>query len=186
MINDLANLFKTKDISAYEHSLRVAKLSLNFSTFLNKNYDYNVDTYLIYQCGLLHDIGKMFLDKDILYSNRKLSNTEFEYIKKHTILGYDYVKNNSSDISNKILMVIKYHHLGVDNTGYPVKEDILTHDDRLYVNIITICDIYDALINKRSYKNSLTIEETFEIMDNMSNKLDTYLYNKFKTMILSV
>lgn len=188
MINNLITLLKDRDYETYIHSCRVANLSVYFSLYLLKTSNYKIYLTLIYESSLLHDFGKLFLDKDILHSTKKLSNTEFEHIKLHPIYGYDFIKSAYPKMPTTILNVIKYHHLGCDKSGYPVLDPILDNIpsfDILYINIITICDVYDALINKRTYKESLSIKETFMIMDKMSNKFDEDLYANFKNMILS-
>lgn len=169
------------DETTYMHSIRVAKLSVGFAEFLNNELSYGIDVKMLYQSGLVHDIGKIFIPKEILCSPNKLSNEEFEIMKNHSTNGYEYVMSICPNVSRIILNCIKYHHLGVDHTGYPILEDVLTEEEKLYVNIITICDVYDALSSNRPYKKGFSLDKTFEIMDSMS-KFDDILYKKFKEL----
>lgn len=100
--------------------------------------------------GLYHDIGKSQLNPDILYSHSRLSQEEKEHIRMHPKLGYDILK--SAGVDATICDIALHHHESYNGSGYPhnlkfFKTDMLTQ-------IIHLCDVYDAMCAKRSYKDA--------------------------------
>ncbi len=103
------------------------------------------------QAALLHDIGKIFIPPEILNKNNGLTQGERSIIELHDALGVELLKN--TQLSPKILTLIGAHH------NHDGKED-----NSALTQILKISDIYSALKENRSYKNSLNDDETFEIL----------------------
>lgn len=162
------------DYYTHTHSLNVTVLTLALGKKLNLEKKDLEDLGL---SALLHDIGKSKIDKRILNKKSALSPREFEIMKKHALYGYSYALKIGID-KKSILAGIKSHHEKIDGTGYP---DGLKGDEiHLFSKIIGICDIFDALISKRAYKNPLSIYETLLLIKTqMKNKLDMNLFNHF-------
>lgn len=99
--------------------------------------------------ALLHDVGKLQVPKRILEKKEKLTEEEYELIKKHTEYGYELLKEQTL-LTSKIRMGVYMHHENVDGTGYPL--GITGKEIYLFAKIIHIADVYDALVSKRSYK----------------------------------
>lgn len=139
-----------KDVSdyTYSHSLNVSLLCNMFSRWLNFSEEETEDLTV---AGFLHDIGKLRIDRNILNKKGKLTDEEFEEIKKHPRLGYEIIKdlNISEEIKESVLM----HHEKINGTGYPsgLKGDQIGK----YAKIVSICDIYDAMTSKRVYRDRL-------------------------------
>jgi putative nucleotidyltransferase with HDIG domain len=87
----------SKDDYTYKHSVQVGMISYFIAKWLGKN---DKDAYIIGKAGYLHDIGKSKIDSEILQKPSKLTDGEYDLIKKHTLFGYDII-NNSMD--NKII-----------------------------------------------------------------------------------
>lgn len=102
--------------------------------------------------GLLFDVGKLQVDKELIDSNRKLSDEEYQVVQNHVQLGLDAVKK--SGLMNKdALEMIEYHHERHDGSGYPrgLKGDQIP----IFARIAAIVDCYDAITSHRSYAKAL-------------------------------
>ena len=109
----------------------------------------------------LHDIGKICVDEKILNKPGKLTKEEFEIIKTHTTLGAEMLTSLPEYKSEKIVRiaaeVCRWHHERYDGKGYP---DGLSGDDiPISAQVVSVADVYDALVSKRAYKEPFTHEE---------------------------
>lgn len=129
-----------------EHCIRVAMAMGCVYKGLGKD-SMKVEDAII--AGLLHDLGKVDVVKEILNAPRKLTDEEFAKVKKHPVMSLDRLKGKlqSAEIKNAIL----FHHINADGTGYPSIEDI---DVKLsdMQKVLHIVDIVDARLHKRVYK----------------------------------
>ncbi|GAU79640.1 HD-GYP domain-containing protein [Fusibacter sp. 3D3] len=108
----------------------------------------------IYWAGLIHDIGKIHIDKELLNKPAKLNAEEYEIIKRHTNHGYEMTKN--SEALKEIATIIRYHHEKFDGTGYP--DGIKGNDIPLASQIIAVADAWDVMRSDRTYRKALTLE----------------------------
>ncbi|MCT4593709.1 MAG: HD-GYP domain-containing protein [Anaeromicrobium sp.] len=131
--------------------------------------------------AILHDIGKMLIDPKVLNKPGKLTKDEYEYIKSHSKLGYEIVKNNKN-ISEASAKIILTHHERFDGEGYPFK---LKGDEiREYARIVAICDVYDALTSDRAYKSKEFPHVVVEYLISMGyHQFDYELVKEFITHI---
>jgi HD-GYP domain-containing protein (c-di-GMP phosphodiesterase class II) len=132
--------------------------------------------------GMLHDLGKVNIDKDIINKNEKLSHEEYEKIKNHAHEGYE-VAQTIGVKDEQILAAIKFHHEKLDGSGYPLglKGVAVPY----FARIISICDIFDALTTKRSYKEAMKTFDALKIMkNNMADEIDTKLLADFIKIFL--
>lgn len=135
-----------RDDYTFNHSLNVCMLS----TMIGKWLGYSkVELKQLSMSGLFHDIGKLKISDDIINKPGKLTEEEFEIIKKHPIYGYDYIKETIG-ISNNVALGVLQHHEREDGKGYPygLKKDKI-HE---FAKIIAVCDIYDAMTSDRVYR----------------------------------
>ena len=136
------------------------------------------------QCAYLHDIGKIFIPAEILQKNGTLTEEEYNIMKTHTTKGAQLCESISG--LNKFAKAVCYHHENSDGSGYPKGITNIP----IEAEIVKIADIYDALINKRQYKEKIEITKALEILKvtlidkNLANKdvfcalLDVILENK--------
>jgi len=110
------------------------------------------------QCAYLHDIGKIFIPPEILQKNGQLTPEEYAVMKTHTTKGAVFCE--SVPELKKYSKAVCYHHENRDGSGYPkgIKEIPMEAE------IIKIADIYDALINKRQYKEKIEISKAIMIL----------------------
>jgi len=116
----------------------------------------------------LHDVGKIAIDDSILRKPCKLTDEEFEKMKKHTILGGEIIKKIQSktgenDFLNYASIFSVYHHEKWDGSGYPY--GICGKNIPLQARIMAIIDVYDALISERPYKKPFSHEEAIKIIN---------------------
>ncbi|HEY5555702.1 HD-GYP domain-containing protein [Acetobacterium sp.] len=178
--NMMVNMVDLKvfDDYTYYHSVNVAVLSIVLGTALG------LDKTELCNLGfgaLLHDIGKVFIDKDILNKRGPLTDDEFKQMKKHPSLGYDYlIKEFGGSLSSQL--GILDHHEKFRGDGYP--NDIKGEDISLFGRIISIADVYDALASDRPYRKALIPSEAIEyIMGATYTFFDPELVKVFITKI---
>ncbi|MGE6517558.1 HD-GYP domain-containing protein [Lysinibacillus sphaericus] len=163
----LAISSEIRDIGIVEHLLRVQKLTEKLVLALNEERKNSlpveyIDKIIYY--SILHDIGKSGIPESVLYKPGPLTFYERKIIEMHPLIGIE-VLHKISDVMNYNLFenmeiasnIIKYHHEKWDGTGYP--EGLKGEAIPLEARIIAIVDVYDALVSKRSYKESWSKEE---------------------------
>ncbi len=112
--------------------------------------------------ALLHDIGKTRVPLDIINKPDKLTEEEFAVVKKHPELGVEIIKGLNYDFNPDSFRVILEHHERYDGTGYPSgKKD---KEISMQSYIAGVCDVYDALTTKRSYKDALPFSKAVQII----------------------
>lgn len=134
----------------------------------------------LYWAALMHDIGKIIIPISILNKTEKLTDSEFEIIKKHPQIGYEILSKNETlqDISKYVLS----HHERWDGRGYPNK--LIGEEIPLLSQIISVADCWHAMTSERPYQNKLSEEEA--IKDLIKNKgtqfspkiVDIFIENK--------
>lgn len=145
------------------HSTDVAKKA----EFMAHYYGFGSEKAIrFYFAGAMHDIGKLIVPNDILEKPGKLTFNEFEEMKNHAAATY-YILSQMKEVSD-ILEWASRHHEKLNGTGYPrgLEAKDLTFEDRLMACI----DIYQALTEKRPYKEGLSHEKSISIMMDMVEK----------------
>lgn len=151
-MNVLVRAIEANDPYTSGHSLRVSAYSEAIAMQLGLPQS-KVD--VIKSAALLHDIGKIGIDKNILNKTGKLENDEFETIKSHPEIGATII----ADLSYLANMadIIRHHHERNDGKGYP---DGLSYSSiPLETSILTIADSFDAMTTNRPYRHSLSLED---------------------------
>lgn len=184
IINDLMNkdnilvnlsLIKCVDEYTFSHSINVCIYALIVG--ISKGYE--KDKLMELGVGaILHDIGKMFVDPNILNKPSRLNEEEYEHIKSHAKLGYDLVMKNK-DISEASAQIILTHHERFDGGGYPLK--IAGSKIQEYSRIVAICDVFDALTSDRVYRNKELPHKAVEYLISMGHH--QFDYNLVKEFI---
>ena len=178
--NTIASYIKIIEFDYYTHTH-----SLNVSIYtLCLGERLGLDKELLKHLGqaaLLHDLGKSKINKNIINKNSQLANDEFEQMKTHPALGFDIA--SSIGIKNKdILDGIRHHHEKLNGRGYP---DHLKGDEiSLFPRIIGVCDIFDALTTRRSYKAAMKSYDALMLMRaHMSTHIDMDILSNFIKML---
>lgn len=216
IVSDISKLC-TLDLMEYRNSVYMIYLTCNFMVLLGHKevylplHSYNVaswcteigmdlglSSYELHRltcAGLLHDIGKLMIDFDILNKPDSLDEEEYEIVKKHPLYSYEMLKNvfNDSDLSSEIPYIIKYHHERYDGQGYP--DGLKENEVPIESYIIGICDAVDAMLSERPYKEPLPLNNVItelyrnkgkqfhpELVDIMVEKLGTIRRDNLKKL----
>ena len=145
------------NIRLIKHSVKVAIFSYFMAKKINLTKEQRRN---VFWAALLHDIGKIRLDQEILYKKEKLTERELDHIKTHVELGVGLLRKYR--IPENIVMIVEQHHEHDDGTGYPkgLKENEILIEAR----ILRCVDVYDALTSNRSYRKRYSCEKAREIM----------------------
>lgn len=166
------------DYYTHTHSLNVSIYSLCLGAELGLLDD---ELTSLGRAALLHDLGKSKIEYELLNKCGKLSNDEFQEMKMHPLFGYDIAINIGID-NEEILDGIRHHHEQLDGGGYP--DGLKAYEITLFPRIITICDIFDALTTRRSYKPSMSSFKTLQLMKReMTTRLDMQILDTFIKML---
>ncbi len=117
--------------------------------------------------ALLHDIGKIMIDDQILQKPTNLTINEFDEVKKHTVYGYEILKN-LSDVNSTAHIIALSHHERKDGSGYPY--NLKNNEIPMPARIVAIADVYDALTTNRIYRKRMLPHEVVDYMCSLSNK----------------
>ena len=151
------DMLDTLDVFTRKHSENVAALTCRLCEYLHCDKGF---TEYCTICAYLHDIGKLFIPPSILQKPAKLTDEEFEVMKKHTTLGYEMCMKDLK--LRPYAAGPLYHHEALNGTGYPQG---LTKNKIPYEGqIIRVADEYDAIVSKRQYKTHIGISDTLKIL----------------------
>lgn len=172
----LINLMDIKSFDDYTftHNINVTTISLFIGESLGMSKD---DLNELGMGCLLHDIGKINISKDILNKNGKLTEKEFEEIKRHPENGFNLVKK-SKNISDRSKRIILEHHEKFDGRGYPKK--LKGESISYFGRICAIADVYDALTTDRPYRVAMQPYDAIKVLiGGIDNQFDPHILNSF-------
>lgn len=162
-IRTLAATIDAKDPYTHGHSERVSRMAVQ----LAKKLDFSEQEieYLEY-AAVLHDIGKIGIEDNILGKKEKLTDQEYEKIKEHPIIGANIIQ--SIEFLQKCSKAVLYHHERFDGFGYPhgLKGEEIPKAARL----LAVVDAYDAMNSNRPYRKRLSQRDILEELNNESGK----------------
>jgi HD-GYP domain-containing protein (c-di-GMP phosphodiesterase class II) len=174
---ELADLvsIKKKDLTTFLHLLNVSIICM----FVSSKFGYSQEDVLdLGIAGLFHDIGKLAISRRILKKPTQLSEDEFYKMKHHTTQGAEILVKYTNAVGKLPAVVAFEHHLRYDMKGYPR----LSHPRKPHTAsmIISMCDVYDALAQRRSYKKDFPPKKIFDIMmDGKGTSFDPVLIEAF-------
>lgn len=155
----LLNVLLEYDEDTYRHSVNVANFAVTVGIYIGLTIE---ELHNVAIGALLHDIGKSELPTDIIQKNGKLTDTEYRLVKQHPRIGY-LLANISGVNNSSVKQIIYQHHENYDGTGYP--RNLYGKNSFRLARLIHICDVYEALCAKRSYKEALPRRAVKQIME---------------------
>lgn len=166
-------LVETKDRYTGEHSSRVSK----FSCYIAQNLGWSQEKIeQLKNIALLHDIGKIGVNEEILNKPEKLTDEEYEQMKKHTTIGSEILKDLT--LIPNIALGAKYHHERYDGKGYP--EGLKGEEIPIEARIICVADSFDAMAFKRIYRPKCDLEYIkSELIKGKGTQFDPQLIDVF-------
>ena len=170
------NQLKESDDYTFEHSLRVSILASMIGKWLGYNKEQLVE---LGQAAMLFDIGKMKIPDFILNKEKSITEDEFEVIKRHAQFGYS-VLMKTLGVTNNIKYSALQHHERLDGSGYPLK--LKAGQIHEFAKIIMVCDIFDAMISERPYREKVS---PFKAAEYISWQSGTTLDSKVCYVFLS-
>jgi putative nucleotidyltransferase with HDIG domain len=173
VVKHLLNLISRHDAGTVRHSYNVARIAVKFAKTLNLPCQTVED---VSTAALLHDIGKIKIPKDILNKPEKLTEDEFEVIKKHSQYGFE-ILNNISQLKD-IAEAVYCHHEKYNGKGYPNGK--AGQEIPFIAQILSITDVYDALTSDRIYRKAMTPKEASKVIySEMESHFNSKLINSF-------
>lgn len=164
LINALSSVVEFRSLESGEHIKRVKTFTGILLYHLQQMYpEYNLSDEqlkLIVNASALHDIGKIAISDEILLKPGKLTKDEFEIMKTHTTRGCEILemfKQEENEFYQYCYDICRYHHERYDGKGYP--DHLSGEDIPIWAQIVSIVDVYDALVSKRVYKIPYAVEE---------------------------
>lgn len=170
IIDVLGTVVEYRNLESGEHIQRVKNFTEILAKEVMKEYpEYGLTQKKIEQivsASPLHDIGKITIPDKILLKPGKLTDDEFEFMKSHTSRGSELLKQISGawddDFGAVCYDICRYHHEKYDGRGYP--DGLKGEEIPLSAQIVSIADVYDALVSERVYKNAYSPEEAFHMI----------------------
>lgn len=172
IIEVLGTVVENRNLESGEHVKRVKGFTKILAKYMMEYYpEYGLDDRkieIIVNASSLHDIGKIAIPDKILLKPGRLTNDEYEYMKSHTTRGCDILKDIKGiwdeEYQKVSIEICRHHHERYDGKGYP---DGLTGDDiPISAQIVSVADVYDALVHERVYKDAFSKEEAFHMIIN--------------------
>ena len=164
IIDNILTMLYRDYIGEEEHSKNVMKYSVMIGNELNLEVH---EIKKLRLSSLMHDIGKVSIDKKIINEKQSLTEKEWEKVKEHSQKGYK-ILSQYPELS-EYADVVLYHHENYDGSGYP--KGISKNDIPLLSRIIRVADSFDAMTNDRCYKKKISIEEAMNELNQNKEKL---------------
>lgn len=175
LVTTLGEVIENHSKETGNHVKRVAKIS----RFLGEKIGLSDEQLeLLEAASPLHDVGKIGISEVILHKPGKLTDREFETIKKHTTIGRDILKTSNRELLTSACSIAYQHHERWDGSGYP--GGLSGEDIDIFARITMLADIYDALSSERSYKTAWSEDEVLDYIRKEKGKFfDPRLVNIF-------
>ena len=148
----------------FQHCLLVTGVATAFGHGTGMRHE---DVALLTATGLLHDIGKVRVPTEILDKTGGLTEEEMRLLRRHPVVGYDYLKSQGR-VSQDILSAVRHHHEFLDGTGYP--DGLMGNQIDDLTRVLTVCDIYGAMVELRPYKPPMQPREAIEALSHMASQ----------------
>ncbi len=184
-ILDMLHNMREYDDSTFAHCLNVGLICNVFARWLQFSEE---EVEMVTACGLLHDVGKLLVPRDLITKPGKLTDLEYYQVKKHSFEGYQLLTSQNIDkhICNAALM----HHERCDGSGYP--QGLKDNEIDRYAKMVAIADVYDAMTSARVYRAPICPFKVIEIFEAeglqrydvayvlrfLENIVDTYIQNR--------
>lgn len=172
MIDVLGNVVESRNLESGEHIMRVKGYTRIMAGEMMRNFpEYGLtpeQIRIIVSASSLHDIGKIAIPDSILLKPGRLTPEEFDIMKTHTTKGCEMLENLNDIWDDEYGMagyeICRHHHERYDGRGYP---DGLKGDDiPISAQVVSIADVYDALVNERCYKTAIPKDKAFDMIMN--------------------
>ena len=172
MVQLLSQIVEFRNGESGQHVLHIQTLTeLLLNRLVQKTDKYHLssdDCYLIATASAVHDIGKIGIDEKILNKPGKLTKEEFEIMKQHTVIGASMIDKMEQYKDEPLIQIAheicRWHHERYDGRGYP--DGLKGEEIPISAQVVSLSDVYDALVSERVYKSAYTHEEAMKMILN--------------------
>lgn len=172
IIDVMSNVVEFRNLESGDHVKRVKTFTNILAKYVARDYpEYGLDENMINiitSAAALHDVGKIVISDGILLKPGKLTNEEFEVMKSHTTRGCDIIDMlgdiQQGEYRRVSYEICRHHHERFDGRGYP--DHLQGEDIPIAAQIVSVADVYDALVHKRVYKAAFTPEVAYTMITN--------------------
>lgn len=165
IIQRIAKIVEQRDAQMGNHLLRMSHYSKCLAEVLGLPKE---ECATILQASTLHDIGKIAIPEKILRKPGKLTGPEWAVMKTHTTIGSELLADSNSKFFKMAREIALSHHEHWDGNGYPKK--LKGEDIPLVGRICGLCDVFDALLTKRPYKEAWSLDQTLDAISHDKGK----------------
>ena len=157
VVRAMTSAIDAKDPYTCGHSDRVARFSVRLAKELGWQGD---QLTTVYMAGLLHDIGKIGVDEKVLRKPGKLTDDEYDHVKRHPELGYKILVDIKQ--LSELLPAVLHHHEQWDGFGYP--HGLATEDIPEMARIVAVAAAFDAMTSDRPYRKGMPLDKVHRIL----------------------
>jgi putative two-component system response regulator len=170
IIDILGTVVECRDMESGEHIQRVKEYTRILAEEMMQDYpEYGLTKHkieIISSASALHDIGKIAIPDHILLKPGKLTAEEYEYMKSHTTRGCEVLNNIKGawdeEYGKYSYEICRHHHERYDGRGYP--DGLRADEIPISAQLVSIADVYDALVNERVYKDAIPLDKAFQMI----------------------
>lgn len=173
----LASTIDLRDPFVVEHSRHVAR----YAALMAEQLGFDAArVHLVYQAGLIHDIGKLAIPEAILFKPGRLTNDEYEVIKEHVTVGADLLDDFQS--LQSVAKFVRHHHERYDGRGYP--DRLAGEDIPIEARILALADAVEAMASDRPYRKGSSVEAILtEIEKEAGGQFDPAIVEAFARIL---
>lgn len=170
IINILGTVVEYRNLEGRMHTTRVKGFTKILGIYMMKLYpEYGLTgdkIKAIASAAVLHDIGKVMLSDAVLLKPGKLTPEEFEYVKSHSVKGYDIVESIADMLEDDYVQyckeVVRWHHEKYDGSGYP--DGLQKEEIPISAQLVSISDCFESLLSESVYKGAIPFEEAYNMI----------------------
>lgn len=175
LVSSLSELVEAQSRETGQHVKRVAAYTEILCRAMGLSEE---ETWKVSVASMMHDVGKIGIPQDILHKPAKLTDEEYEEIKKHVDYGHKLLCNSPGEIMQIAACIAQQHHERFDGGGY--QHNLQAEQINIYARCVAIADVFDALVSKRCYKSPWTPEQAKqEIVSQAGHQFDPELTKLF-------
>ena len=179
LIRCLGKAAEYRDNETGMHVIRISETSACLARQMGLS---EKECEIIRHASPMHDIGKIAIPDRVLLKSGHLTESEWEVMKTHAEIGAEILAGQESELLSAAALLASSHHEKWDGSGYPL--GLKGEDIPLFARIVTICDVFDALLSHRPYKQPWTVTDTVDyIHDNSGVIFDPQVVNHFDQVL---
>ncbi|WP_346776913.1 HD domain-containing phosphohydrolase [Thalassotalea sp. G2M2-11] len=172
MIYVLMEVMESTSDETGQHIKRVAETCKLLAQHVPSLSDEEVNS--VFLASPMHDIGKIYIPKEILHKPGRLTDEEMTIMKTHAQKGYELFKNSKRRLTTAASIIAREHHEKWDGSGYP--RGLKGEEIHIFGRIVALADVFDALTHKRQYKTAWTVDDAVNyIRENSGTHFDPSL-----------